>query len=134
MTFIELMERLEYRLGYHQLPLNPHAHGIKDLLEGVPLHPELMTKLVRAIYSGNRCQTLTDPVTHTATLNALAPLRLEALRASSTDIDTRRLIDELCIHLDRIFGTTPGASTKSHESAPREAEVISIDRFRRVRR
>jgi hypothetical protein len=135
MTFIELLRRLERHLGNHQIPLNPAAHGIKDIFESTPLHPEFTTKLVRAIYSGNRCQSLDDPVTHADTIAALTPLRLELLRAKSTDVDTHRMLNELCAALAATFAA-PLAAIASVPRAPqrRSADIVDFALFRRGRR
>ncbi|MFQ5551563.1 MAG: hypothetical protein ACE5FJ_10045, partial [Gemmatimonadales bacterium] len=62
MNFKELVHNLENHIGYHQIPINPGATGPKDLFECSPLHHELMTDLVQAIFKQNRCRKLTDPV------------------------------------------------------------------------
>ena len=128
MNFQGLMLKLEERLGYHQVPLNPRATSLKDLFEGGPLHHELMTRLVRAIYGENACRRLTDPVEREKTLAALGPLRLEFLRAASTDVDLHRLIEELCVVLAEAFGETRPIPTKAPRGAA--AQVIPLDRFR----
>jgi len=135
MNFLELMQTLERRLGYQHLPLNASARGIKDILDGSAVHHELMTRLLRAIFAANRCQRLTDPVTHAATFNALGPLRLETLRAGSTDVCTYRFLEELCRALDRAFADVaiPSHSTKACVTMP-PASVVSIDSARRSRR
>ncbi|OGI46813.1 MAG: hypothetical protein A2151_00925 [Candidatus Muproteobacteria bacterium RBG_16_65_34] len=134
MNFKELLEKLEHRLGNHQLPLNPCARGIKDIFEGSPLHPDLMTKLVRAIFSGNTCRSLTDPVNRAATFRALAPPRLEALRAATTDVDAHRLLGELCAALEEIFADPAQAAAPSTRGQPKSpAEVIPFPSVRRGR-
>jgi len=136
MNFLELMQTLERRLGYQHLPLNASARGIKDILDGSAVHHELMTRLLRAIFAANRCQRLTDLVTHAATFNALGPLRLETLRAGSTDVCTYRFLEELCRALDRAFADVaiPSHSRKAGVTMP-PASVVSIDlaRSRRIR-
>jgi hypothetical protein len=134
MNFRELLEKLEHHLGSHQVPLNPHARGIKDVFESTPLHPEFMTRFVRALYQVNTCRTLTDPVDRAASLDALAPLRLERLRAASTDVDVHRLLDDLCVALDEAFSQHP--ASKPPPTAlriKRTAEIIPFDSFRRRR-
>ena len=136
MNFVELMRHLETRLGYHQIPLNPAARGIKDLFENSPLHHDLITRLAKAIFSENQCRRLEDPVARDVTFRALSPIRLEALRSNSTDIDLYRLVDELCSALEQIFASESGVQSK--RTAPRgpknQAEVISLEPFLRVRR
>ncbi len=135
MNFLELMQTLEERLGYQHLPLNPSARGIKDILDGSAVHHELMIRLVRAIFTANRCQRLADPVTHAATFNALGPLRLETLRSGSTDVCTYRFLEELCRTLDRAFAddAMPAREAKPRATPP-TASVVSIDSARRSHR
>ena len=135
MNFLGLMQILERRLGYQHLPLNVAARGIKDIFDGSAVHHELMIKLVRAIFAANRCQRLSDPVTHAATFNALGPLRLETLRSGNTDVCTYRFLEELCRALDRAFADpqTPSRQTRTPVIAP-TASVVSIDSARRSRR
>lgn len=133
MNFLELMRTLETRLGYQHLPLNPSARGIKDIFDSSAVHHELMTRLVRAIFAANRCQRLTDAVTHSATFNALGPLRLETLRSGTTDVCTYRFLEELCRALDGAFAdvSVPRAA-KPRPTAP-TAAVVSLDAARRSR-
>jgi hypothetical protein len=129
MTFKELLETLERQFGSHQFPLNPAARGIKDVFESSPLHPDLVTRLTREIFSGNRCQTLGDAVTRDDTLAALTKLRLEVLKARTTDIDARRFVDDLGGSLERIFAAPPKPAVAP---TPKPiADVIEMKRFRR---
>ncbi len=137
MTFRQLMQYLERRLGYHQLPLNPAATGLRDLIESSPVHPELVSQLVHAIYRENRCRGLDDPVGRLATLEALGPIRLKWLRAAGTDIDTHHLLETLCEVLDEAFDdeketALPSAAVGGRPRAA--AEVIALDPHRRRRR
>jgi hypothetical protein len=130
MNFLQLLTHLEEHLGSHQLPLNPRATGLRDLFDGIGLHHPLMQKVVRAIYEQNGCRRLTDPVSRLATLNALGPIRLEMLRAHSTDVDLYRLLEELCVAAadaftdDKPVGTP--ALTKPQTGHPRPADLASI--------
>jgi len=131
MNFIELLKKLEMRLGYHQIPLNPSARGLKDLFEGSPLHHELIVRLAHAVFSHNRCRLLTDPVNRHPTFEAFAPLRTQVLQARNTDVDVYRLMDELCVALEKAFGTGRTAAVP----LPRKsAEIIPLDAVRRQRR
>jgi len=131
MTFLELLKELEARLGYHQIPLNAGATSLKNLFESIPLHHDFMRRLAQAIYSANRCRTLRDAVEREATFEAFAPLRLEALRGERTDVDLVRMIEELCVALDQIFGPVAPARARRKLSVP--AQVIDLARFRRRR-
>ncbi|HEX9812644.1 MAG TPA: hypothetical protein VGA88_11260 [Burkholderiales bacterium] len=131
MNYLELLQQLEAHLGYHQLPLNPAATAIKDLFESSPLHHDFSKRLAQSIYSGNRCRSLTDDVERAATFDAVAPLRLEALRHNRTDVDLVRTIEELCVALNTIFGDGEAAPKRS---PPTESgQVIDITPFRRRR-
>jgi hypothetical protein len=135
MNFRELLAYLEDHLGNYQLPLNPRATSLRDLFDGIGLHHPLIKKVVHAIYEQNGCRRLTDPVNRTATLNALGPIRLEMLRAHSTDVDLYRLLDDLCAAAATAFD--PSGDMPAGESpAPGKtrAQVIPLEPFRRRRR
>ena len=130
MTFLELLRKMESHLGYHQMPLNPAATSLRNVFESIPLHHDLMKRLVQSMYTRNRCQRLSDPVERATTFDAVAPLRLEVLRSERTDVDLYRLVDELCVSLDEIFG--PLARPIALEPEPAgSAQVIEFARFRR---
>jgi hypothetical protein len=130
MTFLELLKQIEEQLGYHQLPLRPAARTFKDLFESIPLHHDFMKRLVQSIYSSNRCQRLSDPVERDPTFEAIAPLRLEALRSARTDVDLFRLIDELCVCLDGIFGPVVREAVETPKPET-QAQIIQLAPFRR---
>jgi hypothetical protein len=132
MTFLELLRTLEARLGYHQLPLNPAAATLKNLFESSPLHHETMMRVVQAVYAGNRCRKLSDPVERTLTQEAIAPVRLELLQSKRTDVDLYHFIEELCVALDEAFG--PTAPRPATVTTPHKADVIQLAPFRRGRR
>lgn len=136
MNFKELVERLADEIGYLQVPLNTRAHQVNNLLEGCALHHELMLRLMRAIYRHNGCHKLVDSVTRAATLDAVAPIRLDVLRSPKTDIDTKRLIDDFCLAITRIFDHESALSTNHHGTEKvavraKYGEIISIDPYRR---
>lgn len=135
MNFKELIECLADEIGYHQVPLNARARGVDELFESCALHHELMMRLMRAIHRHNDCRKLTDGVTRAATLAAIAPIRLEVLHSSKTDIDTKRLMDDFCSAVDKAFAHEPvqalnprNPPTATHA---KRGEVISLDRYRR---
>jgi hypothetical protein len=132
MTFIELLRKLEARLGYHQFPLNPAAKNLKDLFECSPLHHELVVRLAQSIFVANACRRLTDPVVREPTLDAVAPIRLQVLQSERTDIDLYRLIEELCAALAVLFGDSgrPQTPAPAHPTA----QIISFAPFRASRR
>lgn len=134
MTFQELLFALEHRLGYHQLPVNAIARGIKDIFESSPVHQELMTQLVRAIYAENCCQKLNDPVTRDKTFAAFAPIRLATLRSEKCDVDTHHLLDELCVAFEQIFRFDEPRTDALRTGRPaRSAHVVGFDTFQRRR-
>ena len=133
MNFKELVQILEERIGYHQLPINPAATGPKDLFECCALHHELMTELVRAIYDANDCHKLTDPVNQQKTFKALSPIRLKILRSTNTDIDVFHLIENLCTAVDQAFSSRESydyPTPRRRAPAIRKAEVFVLDNFR----
>lgn len=132
MTLLELLRRLEARLGYHQLPLNPAPKNLKDVFESIPLHQDFMKRLVQAISSGNRCTRLDDPVDRAKTFEAVGPLRLEVLRSDRTDVDLYNLTEETCSALDAAFGPLERPAVKPREQTV-AAQVIQLARFRRRR-
>lgn len=138
MNFREFMQQLEKHLGYHQIPLNPAARGIKDIFEGSPLHHDLVTRLVKAIYTENHCRHLGDAVTREASFNALSPIRLETLRSTSTDVDLFHLVEEFGVAIEKIFTGSavrhPGAAEPVQTREKPEAEIISLQTFLRGRR
>lgn len=134
MNFKELLAQLEERLGYHQFPVNPAATHIKDVFEGSPLHHDMMTRLARAIYVSNGCRRLTDPVSFDKTLQALGPIRQEALRAARTDVDVYRVLDELGHAMNAIFADSAPMRKIVAPVVRRTAEIIALSDYRRLRR
>jgi hypothetical protein len=135
MNFKELVEHLESCIGYHQIPINPTATGTKDLFESCPLHHELMTDLMRAIYEENGCCKLTDPVSRKHTHDAVAPIRLQVLRSAKTDIDKFDLIESFCTAIEQAFAVDDhqphitDMRQPTQESA-KTAQVIPLEKFR----
>lgn len=135
MKFLELLQKLEAQLGYHHVPLSPTARTLKDLFECSPIHPELIVRLAQAIHAQNGCRNLNDPVYRHATFDAFAPIRMQALNAKHTDIDTYRLIDELASAIERAFRAPDEMSERAALIAPprKSAEIIPLAPFRRSR-
>lgn len=134
MNFKELLEQLEERMGYHQFPVNPAATNIKDVFEGSPLHHDIMTRLVRAIYVSNACRRLTDPVSLEKTHLALTPIRQEVLRAARTDVDLYRVLDELGAALGKIFAEGAPVIKVVSPVIRRTAEIIPLSAYRHLRK
>ncbi|HUW97454.1 MAG TPA: hypothetical protein VMV40_01240 [Acidiferrobacter sp.] len=104
MTFLQLLQALEERLGRIHLPLRPKAASIHEIFEGCGLHHELALMLVRAIYTKNRCCHLHDKVAAETSLSAIAPIHTAVLRARHTDIDTYRFLETFTTHMQAAFG------------------------------
>jgi hypothetical protein len=106
MTFLELIEQLAKRIGQHQLPVNSTATELRGLIDSSAVHYGLVSQVVIAIYSGNRCRRLTDPVTRDATFKSIEPVRFTVLRSPKTDVDAHDLMEKLCAEVAHIFNTT----------------------------
>jgi hypothetical protein len=106
MTFRELIEQLARRIGHHQVPINTSASELRGFIDSSAVHYELVTQVVTAIYTGNHCRRLADPVTRDATFESIEPIRLALLRSPKTDVDAYALMDSLCAEVARIFKTT----------------------------
>ncbi len=133
MNFLELLQALEHRLGYQHLPVNPRASTLKRIFECSPVHHELMYRIVHALYYTNGCEKLTDVVGRDACFEAVGPVRQNALRTPTADVDAYRLLDELCHALDEIFAVerAPPPNAVAEEKPP--AAVIRFDAARRCR-
>jgi hypothetical protein len=131
MTYLELLQALEHRLGYQHLPLNPRASTLKNLFESSPVHHELMHGLAQALYERNTCCKLDDPVTRESCFEAIGSVRQGALKTSNTDVDAYHLLEDACHALDEIFpvDTAPKATEQK-----RTADVIPLAAARRRRR
>ena len=106
MTFRELIEQLARRIGQHQLPVSTSASELRGFIDSGAVHYELVTQVVTAIYTGNRCRHLADPVTRDATFESIEPIRLAALRSPKTDVDAYALMESICAEVARIFNVT----------------------------
>jgi hypothetical protein len=118
MTFRELIEQLAKRIGQHQLPINISASELRGFIDSGAVHYELVTQVVTAIYTGNRCRRLADPVTRDATFESIEPIRLAVLRSPKTDVDAYALMESVCAEVARIFNATqpPVAPTNTSET------------------
>lgn len=115
MTFRELIELLSKRVGHHQIPFNPAATELRGLIDSGAVHYELITQIVTALYTGNRCRRLKDAVTQDATFEALEPIRLAVLYSPSTDVDAHALMETICLEVAHAFGV---AATGNTPAAP----------------
>lgn len=133
MNFLELLQALEDRLGYQHLPLNPRASTLKRVIESSPVHHDLMHRLVHALYYTNGCERLTDAVARDACFEAIGPVRQDALKTPTADVDAYRLLDDLCHALDDIFATGRALPTNALAEERPPAEVIRLDGAHRRR-
>ena len=126
MTFRELIELLSKRIGYHQIPINPAATELRGLIDSGAVHYELVTQIVTALYTGNRCRRLGDAISQDATFEALEPIRLAVLRAPGTDVDVHGLMETICQEVAHALGV----ATPDHGPAT-PASGGELVRFRR---
>lgn len=139
MTFKEFVDKLEQRLGYHQIPFNPDATRIQDVLDSSPVHGDLVVRVLRAIYKQNGCQSLLHPVTQEKIDHALVPIRLDVLRSKKSDIYAVQLMDELCHAVKSITAHTkdspinelPIPHNRRSNSVKKAAQIIPFNTYRR---
>ncbi len=134
MKFIQLIEQLARQVGAHQIPFNPAATQRQGLIESSALHYALITRIVDAIYKGNRCRRLADPVERDATFEAMAPIRQEVLRAHDTDVDAARLLEDLCTSIAMVFETHSPTHPTTTSHTPRDARNTPPVRLNPLRR
>lgn len=126
MTYLELLRLLEERLGRLHVPLRANASTVHELFDGCALHHELMTALVRAVYTGNRCHHVKDRVTPDKTLQAIGPIRTAILNADDTDIDTYRFVEAFFAEVQKGFGQH---QPKPHRRLPQAGgQIIAFPR------
>jgi len=132
MTYHELIEQLSKRLGHHQLPVNPAATELRGYIDSSAVHYGLVSQVIIAIYTGNRCRRLTDPVTRDATFAAIEPVRLTVLRSPRTDVDTHDLMERLCAEVAYIFNTTQPLDSPVHASNTASGKLFAFRRRLRL--
>jgi hypothetical protein len=132
MTFRELFEQLAKRVGQHQLPVNTSASELRGFIDSGAVHYELVTQVVTAIYTGNRCRRLADPVTRDATFEAIEPIRLALLRSPKTDVDAYALMDSTCAELARIFRTSQPAAPPANGPESTGGQLVAFRRRLRI--
>jgi len=106
MTFRELIEQLGRRIGQHQVPVNSSATELRGFIDSSAVHYGLVSQVVIAIYTGNRCRRLTDPVTRDATFKSIEPVRFTVLHSPKTDVDAHDLMERLCAEVAHIFNAS----------------------------
>lgn len=133
MTFRELIEQLAKRIGQHQLPVNTSASELRGFIDSGAVHYELVTQVVTAIYTGNGCRRLADPVTRDATFESIEPIRMALLRSPKTDVDAYALMDSLCAEVARIFKTTQPVVTPTTGPETAGGRLVAFRRRLRFR-
>lgn len=128
MKFIQLVEQLARHVGTHQLPVNAAATRLHGLIESSAVHYELMTQLLAAIYVRNHCRGLDDPVDLDTSFEALAPIRLALLQSPRTDVDTIRVLEDICVALALVFDKkdTKAVAGVKPRQAPQAAQLLRI--------
>ena len=106
MTFRDLIEQMAKRIGQHQLPVNAAATELRGFIDSSAVHYGLVSQVVIAIYTGNRCRRLTDPVTRDATFESIEPVRFTVLQSPKTDVDAHGLMESMCAEVAHVFNTT----------------------------
>ncbi|WP_297390338.1 hypothetical protein [Acidiferrobacter sp.] len=129
MTFLQLLQALEERLGHVHLPVRPQAARLPEVFEGCGLHHELAVMLVRAIYTENRCQHLRDRVSAEACLRAVAPIHAAVAHADHTDVDTYRFSEGFFAAVQAVFEQKPRARPPKAQE-PR-GQILSFPLMRR---
>ena len=131
MTYRQLVEYLEYQLGYHQMPVDPHAEGPQDLFESCPLHDGLTKQLVRGIFKRNRCQRLSDPVYQDKTESILKEIRNCVRQEKRTDVDRFNFVEDYCQAVHEFFTAGNVLENKvkpKSPDTPSSAQIIDFDR------
>jgi len=90
-----LMTRLAELVGHHQLPIKPDAADINEILDGDPVHGELIREVVRGIYRSGRCNHLDAEVRAETVFNSLGGIRGRLLADGDTDVDQVNLLEDL---------------------------------------
>jgi hypothetical protein len=132
MTFCELIEQLSKRLGHHQLPVNPAATELRGFIESSAVHYGLVSQVTIAIYTGNCCRRLTDPVTRDATFESIEPVRLTVLRSPKTDVDAHGLMESMCVEVAHIFNTNQPNDSPEHITGTTNGKLFAFRRRLRL--
>lgn len=108
MTFIELLNFLEDRLGYHQFPVNVQAKDLAQVFDSSATHHDFAVKLVHEIYKANHCQNLRSPIDQAKVEQVLVRLRADVLDGKKTDIDLYHFIEDICVVVYEFFNQADG--------------------------
>jgi len=133
-TFIELMQKLEQELGYHQWPVNPVARELRDIFDNSPVNGELAIKVMRGLYKSNGCQKPADDVSLDRCNDALVPIRLELIRSKQTDIDAVHFINSLCHAVDGAWRGGDVAAPVVTADRPAQGDIVSLQDWQHRRK
>ena len=109
------MTRLADLVGRHQLPIKFDASDINDILDGDPVHYDLIREVVRSIYRANHCSHLDARVEAETVFNCLGDLRGRLLADRETDVDQVNLLEELGYASRVIFAAPPQPQKRREE-------------------
>jgi len=126
MTFIELMQRLEQMLGYHQWPVDPDARELRDVFDNSPVNGELAIRIMRELYKGNHCQKLDDAVTLEQCDQTLIPIRLKLVRSQTTDIDAYQFMEQMCHAVHKAWMKNHNIDKNKSNNEVETAEIVSL--------
>lgn len=101
MTYEELVVFLEQHLGYPFLGESSPAAALQAAQDNA-LEDPLTAEILKAIYQGNQCQSVSDPVDRAHSFDGLARLRLRA-QADDADPVMFRKVLKLSQELDNAF-------------------------------
>ncbi len=133
MTFRELIEQLAKRIGQNQLPVNAAATELRGFIDSGAVHYGLVSQVVIAIYTGNRCRRLTDPVTRDATFESIEPVRFTVLQSPKTDVDAHDLMERLCAEVAHSFNTTQPPAPPVRAPNSTSGKLFAFRKHLRVR-
>lgn len=116
-----LMTGLAEFVGHHQLPIKSDAADINEILEGDPVHCDLVREVVRSIYRSGRCGHLDAEVRAETVFNSLGDIRGRLLTDGETDVDQINLLEELGWASRALFApkTPPDAGDEAEEDDDR---------------
>jgi hypothetical protein len=126
MTFIELMQRLERLLGYHQWPVDPDARELREVFDNSPVNGELAIRIMRELYKGNHCQKLDDAVTLEQCDQTLIPIRLKLVRSQTTDIDAYQFMEQMCHAVHKAWMKNHNTDKNKTNIEVETADIVSL--------
>lgn len=121
-----LMTRLSDLVGRHQLPINPEADDINEILDGDPVHYDLARQVVRAIYRSGHCGHLDAEIRAETVFNSLGDIRGRLLAESDTDVDQVNLLEELGWASRVLFAAPSENETRETEAGTEDDRPIVV--------